>query len=77
MVCENLSSPTFETAVGAKDNDMTFLAELMNNTIVQSLVKVRMLIIFFIDYKKNVPYGFLQRLKALENKIGHRERHGI
>ena len=40
MVVETLSSPTFEQAVGAKGSDVAFLSELLNNTVVQSLIKV-------------------------------------
>ena len=46
-VVETLSSPSFEQSVGAKGSDIAFLSELLNNTVVQSLIKVR---VFFVHY---------------------------
>ena len=40
VVCENLSSPSFEHAVGAHDSDIAFLSEFMNSALMQSLVRV-------------------------------------
>ena len=39
-LCESLGSPQFEASVGAKDNDVNFLSNFMNSTILQSLVQV-------------------------------------
>ena len=39
-VVETLSSPSFEQAVGARGSDVAFLSELLNNTVVQSLIRV-------------------------------------
>jgi len=39
-LCESLSSPTFKHSVGARDAEIAFIAELMNNTINQSLMKI-------------------------------------
>jgi len=37
-VCETLSSPTFEAAVGGNERDIAFLTDFMNNIITSSLV---------------------------------------
>ena len=39
-LCDNLNSPAFESAVEANDEDINFLSQLMNSTILQSLVQV-------------------------------------
>ena len=40
ILCENLNSPSFENAVGANGDDVTFLSDLMNSLIVHGLVQV-------------------------------------
>lgn len=40
VVCDELSSPDFDQMVGAHEADVAFLSELLNNTVVQSLIKV-------------------------------------
>ena len=39
-LCDNLNSPTFESAVGANDEEIDFLSKLMNSTVLQSLIQV-------------------------------------
>ena len=39
---ESINSPSFEQAVGAQGSDIEFLSELLNNTVVQSLIRVCM-----------------------------------
>ena len=39
-LCDNLNSPAFESAVGASDDDINFLSNLMNSTVLQSLIQV-------------------------------------
>ncbi|KAI0230188.1 MAGUK p55 subfamily member 6, partial [Lamellibrachia satsuma] len=39
-LCDNLNSPAFESAVEANDEDINFLSQLMNSTVLQSLVQV-------------------------------------
>ncbi len=40
LVCESLNSPTFEGTTKAKEADLDFLSDLLNNPVVQSLVEV-------------------------------------
>ena len=39
-VLERLNSPSFEKQVGAKENDIAFLSDFMNDPVVQSLIEV-------------------------------------
>ncbi|ESN94010.1 hypothetical protein HELRODRAFT_186050 [Helobdella robusta] len=39
LVCDNLNSPNFESSVGANEDDVTFLSDLLNNIVVYGLVQ--------------------------------------
>ena len=40
LLCDHLDTPAFKNSVGAKDRDINFLSEIMNNTVTQSVVRV-------------------------------------
>ncbi len=71
-VVENINSPGFENSVGAKDADVAFLSELMNNTVVQSLIKVCIVMSKSFMHVKSVSTVIAKIITGIPDKMsGH------